>query len=57
MLEGAPTGQVANRSRRWCRTSAGSAACRNPPPGIGKLGRKIYLEVHYLVAEDAGVPG
>ena len=54
MLEGAPSAEVADPIRLVVHDLSRERGLPEPTIRIGKLGRKIYLEVHYLVAEDAG---
>jgi predicted Co/Zn/Cd cation transporter (cation efflux family) len=54
MLEGAPPAEVADPISSVVHDLSRERGLPEPTVRIGKLGRKIYLEVHYLVAEDAG---
>jgi predicted Co/Zn/Cd cation transporter (cation efflux family) len=52
LLEGAPPAQVADPITATVRDLSRERGLPEPIIRIGKLGRKIYLEVHYVVAED-----
>ena len=54
LLEGAPPAEVVDPIRAAVHDLSLARGLPEPTIRIGKLGRKIYLEVHYLVAEDAG---
>ncbi len=54
MLEAPRPAEVADPIRSVVHDLSRQRGLPEPTARIGKLGRKIYLEVHYLVAEDAG---